>query len=272
MKETATKDKQAPAARPKPDRKLGDEWEHWAGDPQNDMVEEKKSTFLLFALASGAVIGLMALFIWYMITPRLAQIHSFLPVILGMGMTAGLVALAFFLFAITVTVLTEKGYLASCVRKNWLFSLLVPLAIRLGNRFGISRDRMGNSFIKINNILVKSRVRPLAPKEVLVLLPRCIEKGMRRKILEIIEQNQCKSYTATGGSSARKMIKEVRPKAIIAVACERDLLSGLQDVAPRIPVIAIPNKRPEGPCKNTLIDLDFFQQSLADLTPRETRA
>ncbi len=252
----------------KPDRKLGDEWDDWDGGTEDGVIEEEKSTFLIFALAGGAAIAVLTVLVWYLIAPRLEQFHSFLPVILGIGAIAGISVFAFSLLSVTIIALTGKGYLSSCVRMNFLFSFLVPLAIRLGNRFGISRDRMGNSFIKVNNILVKSTSRPLKPDSVLVLLPRCIEKETRKEIMSIIEKNQCKSYTATGGSSARKMIVDIKPRIIIAVACERDLLSGLQDVAPKIPVIAIPNKRPEGPCKNTLIDLDFFRQSLADLTGR----
>ena len=45
---------------------------------------------------------------------------------------------------------------------------------------------------------------------------------------------------------ARQMVKEIRPKAIIAVACERDLTSGIQDVFP-LPVIGVLNERPFGP-------------------------
>jgi len=251
---------------PKTDRKLGDEWEDWNGEAANDVVEEKKTTFLWVAFAAAGIIAALSLFTWYMIIPRLEQFHSVLPMVIGGGIIGGILLLALVLLSITITAITEKGYLASCVRKNFLFSFLVPLAVQLGNRFGISRDRMGNSFIKINNILVRTTARPLPSESILVLLPRCIEKETRKTILGMIEEFHCKSYTATGGSSARKMIVDLKPMAIVAVACERDLLSGLQDVAPKIPVIAIPNKRPEGPCKNTVIDLDFFRDSLFQLT------
>jgi hypothetical protein len=41
----------------------------------------------------------------------------------------------------------------------------------------------------------------------------------------------------------------------VAVACERDLCSGIQDAYP-IPVYGILNQRPHGPCMNTQVDLD----------------
>jgi hypothetical protein len=58
---------------------------------------------------------------------------------------------------------------------------------------------------------------------------------------------------ATGGSQARRIVKDRRPKAILAVACERELTSGIQDVG-SIPVLGILNQRPEGPCRNTRVD------------------
>jgi hypothetical protein len=68
--------------------------------------------------------------------------------------------------------------------------------------------------------------------------------------------------TAGGGEEARKAIRKEKPDFIIALACERDLASGIRDVALRVPVIGIPNKRPEGPCKNTLVDLKEFKEAL----------
>ncbi|HLA40307.1 MAG TPA: hypothetical protein VJ417_09930 [Candidatus Glassbacteria bacterium] len=44
-------------------------------------------------------------------------------------------------------------------------------------------------------------------------------------------------------------------------------MSGLQDVAPVIPTFAVPNCRPEGPCKNTLVDLDRIEEALILFSP-----
>ena len=68
--------------------------------------------------------------------------------------------------------------------------------------------------------------------------------------------------TAAGGEEARRAIKEYRPSLILAIACERDLISGIKDVAERIPILAIPNKRPEGPCKNTHLQLAELDEAL----------
>ena len=54
---------------------------------------------------------------------------------------------------------------------------------------------------------------------------------------------------------------ETRPRLIIAVACERDLTSGVQDTHP-LPVYGILNHRPEGPCRNTLVTLRLVEDAL----------
>lgn len=63
------------------------------------------------------------------------------------------------------------------------------------------------------------------------------------------------------GTLARQAVKKVRPKAILAVACERDLTSGIQDVFP-MPVIGVLNRRPNGPCFNTSVDIDAIEEEI----------
>ena len=75
--------------------------------------------------------------------------------------------------------------------------------------------------------------------------------------------------TAGGGEEARKAIGQYRPTLILAVACERDLLSGIRDVAERVPVLAIPNKRPEGPCKNTCLQIERLEEILKSVRARK---
>jgi len=48
---------------------------------------------------------------------------------------------------------------------------------------------------------------------------------------------------------------------IVAVACERDLTSGIQDTYP-IPVFGIFNRRPFGPCYDTDVDLELVEKGI----------
>jgi hypothetical protein len=62
---------------------------------------------------------------------------------------------------------------------------------------------------------------------------------------------------------ARRIIVDNRPEAIVAVACELDLTSGIQDSYP-IPVIGILNERPNGPCINTKVDIQKVRDAILD--------
>ena len=77
---------------------------------------------------------------------------------------------------------------------------------------------------------------------------------------------------ATGGTLARKVIVEKRPKLVLAVACERDLTSGIKDCYP-LPVIGILNDRPFGPCFNTTVDVAKIDAALSRIIlTRDTSA
>jgi len=73
---------------------------------------------------------------------------------------------------------------------------------------------------------------------------------------------------ATGGTLARRLIVEIKPTLILAVACERDLVSGILDAYP-IPVYGILNQRPHGPCNNTTVDLEKVRAGFVSLLGRE---
>jgi len=65
----------------------------------------------------------------------------------------------------------------------------------------------------------------------------------------------------TGGSVAESFIRNVRPGAVIGVACEREVWMGIELVE-NIPVIGICNTRPEGPCIHTQVDIDEIREVL----------
>ena len=86
---------------------------------------------------------------------------------------------------------------------------------------------------------------------------RCSIKGL----VEVGYKYTIDISVATGGTLARKVIVEKRPKLVIAVACERDLTSGIKDCYP-LPVIGILNERPFGPCFNTVVDVSKIDAAL----------
>lgn len=156
--------------------------------------------------------------------------------------------------------------------------VLFPLTVWVGYLCGCDKDRISQSFIDMINHLVNSRVYAVAPKDILLLTPHCLQasscphkvttdvhnckrcgKCKVGTLLDIADEYGCQFIVVTGGTLARLMIKERRPKAIVAIACERDLVSGMADVFP-IPVMGVLNERPCGPCCNTQVDTDKIRK------------
>ena len=74
-----------------------------------------------------------------------------------------------------------------------------------------------------------------------------------------------------GGTLARKTVKELGPAAIVAVACEQDLFSGILDVRP-LPTLGVLNIRPEGPCRNTRVDISQLESAIRFFSDAEKTA
>ena len=252
------------------DRRLGDEWLGWKGSasPAEGEIDEKLSTFL--ALAAGAVLIFIACleFGWYLAKPRIDQLSPFLSSLIEWSACV-LAVVALVLAGLETTLLLKfrKSVFPYVWTEKLLLSLLAK-SVWLGGKFGISKDRVSNSFIKAHNLIVKSHARKLSVGTLLILLPRCLEKEAKRQVIERANGRAVQIVTAAGGEEARKAIGQYKPSLILAVACERDLISGIRDVAEKIPILAVPNKRPEGPCKNTRVQLDAFDDALTFIAGR----
>ncbi len=247
-------------------RVLGDEWEDWDGGKEPENIDEGKKTFILLSLLVIAFVFIVGAFFWYLILPRFLSFGRIWAVSLSIVFLIVTVILLTWYILLVVTVFTKKSYMKICLtRGSSLFFFLYPLAIRFASLFGISRDRLSHSFIRVSNTLVRPD-RGNGP--VLAIFPRCLDSKTRTKALEICERHSdVVVHTASGGSAARKVIKDMKPRAIVAVACERDLVSGIQDIAPKIPVIGIPNVRPGGPCKDTTMDIKSFIDAIEFFSP-----
>ena len=180
------------------------------------------------------------------------------------------------------TVLRGQDIFLSHRLRGVVAKVLFPFMILMGKVVGVSKVRIQQSFIELNNHLVRSNKHHIRPDRLLILLPHCIQdfdcqvkitgnikncKGCGKceikDLIELSEQYHLKIAVATGGTLARRIIVENRPQAIVAVACELDLTSGIQDSYP-IPVIGILNDRPNGPCINTKVEIEKVRSAILD--------
>jgi hypothetical protein len=166
---------------------------------------------------------------------------------------------------------------------NILFSVIL-IFIRL---LRLPQDRICQYFIQINNRLVLSNISPnLKSEHLLLLIPHCLQKydcefkitarveNCRRcgkciikNLIHLAEEHHISLSVAPGGTLARAIIRKYQPTLIIAVGCERELESGINDVYP-LPVVGILNHRPEGPCKNTTLDIDKIEKVIQNIAER----
>ena len=245
------------------DRKLGDEWEKWDGnlDQTESDVEAGKRLFLGFTVLGIILLTFAILFVWYMIKPRVVQLSPDATEILQKALLV-IICFLFILFIQTIlSITTHRNFMIRIGKVKFSISFLTPFILSLGNKFGVSYDRMGNSFIKVSNSLIRTTRMKMNRSKIVILLPRCLKIPTQKQIKALAEKYHCLIFTVPGGELARKIIIEPKPTAVIGVACERDLLSGIKDVR-HIPVIGIANQRPEGPCKNTIVDFEKIEEAI----------
>jgi len=242
------------------DRLLGDEWVDWQPGTKGGSSDAPKSLFILFSFLVLLLILLGVWLFWFLALPRF---ESFGQTFVGMAKAAFfsfVFALAVWYLLQVFSVVLKVKLVPSFFVKHLSLRIFLSSAVRLAGLFGVTRDRMGNSFVKFHNDLMYASKTGMDAKRILLLLPRCLSAEMRNKIKELSEKYNFIAYTAFGGDEARKAVKENKPDVVIGVACERDLVSGIQDTAPKMPVFGIPNKRPDGPCKNTSIDVKELEK------------
>ncbi|BCR03356.1 hypothetical protein DESUT3_04250 [Desulfuromonas versatilis] len=247
--------------------------------PRDDFQPRKRLFIGLLAAACALVLGL-GLLLWWVPSVGLRSIHPLLPVLLGALLAAVAVVVLGGLTLLVLTLLTGKDLLISQRLRGVVIRYLFPGIIALGRVLGIDRDTLQQSFIALNNQLVRAKKLRVAPGEALILLPHCIQLfdcaiKITGDVQKCIRCNKCDISAladlasergidiavATGGTLARKLIVEKRPRFILAVACERDLTSGIRDAYP-LPVIGVLNHRPHGPCFNTGILLPEVRSAL----------
>ncbi len=245
----------------------------------------RKRIFVQLAAAAAVIIAGLLMMVAYLLVTRTEIVRSALVFILQAGTATFLGIAIISLGAIVILIATgiHSGYWERVVRP-FVVRLMLPLAVVVGRFIGISRDEVQGSFLSVNNALIGGRGRvPLESSEILVLLPRCLQwadcpykvsqevhqcrRCGRCAISDIVEETDAlgvATFVSTGGTQARRLVKERRPKVIVAVACERELTEGIRDVG-NIPVVAVINDRPEGPCFNTDVDAGCVTLAIKEL-------
>lgn len=242
-------------------------------------IKKEHYYFLKIISVSALVFAAGAFFLFWIISGGVAKLSPDLPF---------LIFILFSFLFLTAIVIFINGLFGKHGRKAApfmiyparyiLIKILYPFAFFITSIFRINREKMQGSFVEINNFLLFSLNRKSKVERILVLLPHCLQlHNCKAKITENV--NNClkcgkcdikelaalsdeKSVfisVATGGTLARRVLEEKRPEVVIAVACERDLSSGIIDSYP-LATYGLPNIRPNGPCRDTMVDVTALRE------------
>ncbi|MEL7564484.1 MAG: DUF116 domain-containing protein [Dehalobacterium sp.] len=243
-------------------------------------MKAKKRLFIgLLSLSLFIIIGLVVL-IWFLAINREIYFYRILLVVFGVFLLGLVCLIGLGIGGMVLTLYQSKAIPSMDGFMRIATNLLFPLALGIGHLFGLDEDQIKSSFIEVNNQMVHTHKLNLEPSQVMVLAPHCIQKSSCphkitmdvrnckrcgscsiNNLLDLTDRYGVPLVVATGGTLARKFIEKYYPRAIVAIACERDLTSGIIDVNP-LPVLGVLNIRPQGPCLNTTVSLDQVEDAI----------
>jgi len=243
-------------------------------------------TFIYLSLLALALVIAAIWLLFFLLEPRASALGS---------RAVGGLSLALRLAGIAVVLLTASEFLSAfahlrflprSIEQLWVAGFLLPLSERLGSLFGVSADKVRASFLEFNNALVKAELGAGSRSRVLLLLPHCLQNSACSRILsgdirncaecgscsvcelkQLLPKYSFETRIVGGGGLALKAVEELNPDAVVGVACERELVAALREIR-KVPVIAVSNWRPEGPCRNTKVIVDKVDAALWILLKR----
>jgi uncharacterized protein len=238
------------------DRRLGHEWDEWDGKPLPNAGNYDSPPALFFgwsAAAIGVGLGLVALGL-FLLGPRLGLMAESIPTVLWLTL-AVLAGIAWLWWgSILLSYLLRRPLLPERLAERGPLLRLMRFTSGIAGRFG-RRDWVENAAVKVYDALALERGRKVGRGELLLLIPRCLSRAALDGVMAIAGKYEVPVFVATRGQLARRVIRERRPRAVVAVACERDMITGLHDVAGKIPVLGLTMTLPAGPCKDAGLDL-----------------
>lgn len=250
----------------------------------------RKRLFIGLMFGAALCLELCLWLCWRITAPGLREIWLMLPFVAA----ALLLAVGLLVPAVLLNLTAAVAGWGAIKRLNRLgfriINLLFPVALQMGKLAHITRRELEGSFIAVSNALFAGRNIKIKGEELLVMTPHCLQlAACPHKITRDVQNcHRCggcnigdlvtlaerwgfRLFVATGGTLARQIIMEQRPRVVLAIACERDLMSGIRDVYP-LPAIGVLNIRPHGPCYNTRVDMREVERVLEQIviTPKES--
>lgn len=245
-----------------------------------------KRLFIGLVIGTATLLCLLLLLIWVIPTVGFAGIHPWLPYLAAAVFGGAILAVIWLSVGLVLHAYTGRPVLGTSKLRGITIRLLLPIMELMGRLMRIPVAAVRRSFIKVNNELVLGSGIQCEPARLLVLLPHCIQSSRcthrltyhidncarcgacpLKEILRLRDEYGVQVAVATGGTIARRIVVQARPEVIVAVACERDLSSGIQDTHP-LPVFGVINERPNGPCLDTFVSIRRLETAICHFIGR----
>lgn len=146
---------------------------------------------------------------------------------------------------------------------------------------------LDKAIVWFNRALRKGIPRRYPAKNILLLLPHCLQKqGCPEPVKEHIRNckgcGRCKMkllrdlaeryavpvHVASGGREALARARSPEVRVILAVACSKELAEGIRGAFPKR-VVGVLNSWPHGACKDTDVDIAQIEEALSDLVAKK---
>ncbi|NCC52908.1 MAG: DUF116 domain-containing protein [Spartobacteria bacterium] len=146
--------------------------------------------------------------------------------------------------------------------------------------FGDSTWMFRRVLIDLNNRITRARSVRVAPGHLLLLAPRCLQHtgcdhNLGPEMLHCQACGRCNigelvalgrelgiiCRMAAGGREALAFVKDERVRAVVAVACEKELFEGICASLPK-PVLGVYNQQNNGPCRDTSVDMAAVRRAI----------
>ena len=139
---------------------------------------------------------------------------------------------------------------------------------------------MSRLVVGLSNLLTRARRTRVRPDQLLMLFPRCLQssectcnivkdvancrhdgKCKVGGLIDLAKKYGCRITFVAGGQLALKEVKAENTRAVVAVACTKELRQGVLAAFPKA-VIGVPNTCPNGPCTDTDVDLEKVEKAI----------
>ena len=136
-----------------------------------------KRLFIGLVIGTAILLCVLLLLIWLVPTIGFAAIHPWLPFIVGIVFGGAILGILWLSVGLVLHAYTGKPILGTSRLRGITIRLLLPIMELMGRMMRIPVAAVRRSFIKVNNELVLSSGIQCEPRQLLVLLPHCIQSA-----------------------------------------------------------------------------------------------